>query len=172
MSRSADSMRSRRRRRRKTALIERELEGVRALFAQNLTEITRLVSLEREAARLKGERGELVASEAGAKGQIAEIEAADRPGRPGHASEVASELPISRRRKASSSSGGPRRKTSSNRRHPCATGRPRASARRAHGRRRHRGGRDRHVDRAASEASPSKHASRRATSTRSGSAKR
>jgi HlyD family secretion protein len=55
-------------------LVKQELEGVEALFAKNLTEITRLVSLKREAARLKGERGELVASTAEARGRIAEIE--------------------------------------------------------------------------------------------------
>lgn len=55
-------------------LIERELEGVRELWKKNLIQLTRLTTLEREAARLEGERGQLVASIAKAKGKIAEIE--------------------------------------------------------------------------------------------------
>ena len=55
-------------------LIERELEGVRELWKKNLIQLTRLTTLEREAARLEGERGQLVASVAKAKGAIAEIE--------------------------------------------------------------------------------------------------
>jgi HlyD family secretion protein len=54
------------------ALIERELTGVRELWKQNLVQLTRLTALEREAARLDGERGQLVASAAQAKGKIAE----------------------------------------------------------------------------------------------------
>jgi HlyD family secretion protein len=54
------------------ALIERELAGVRELWKQNLVQLTRLTALEREAARLDGERGQLVASAAQAKGKIAE----------------------------------------------------------------------------------------------------
>jgi HlyD family secretion protein len=54
------------------ALIERELAGVRELWKQNLVQLNRLTALEREAARLDGERGQLVASAAQAKGKIAE----------------------------------------------------------------------------------------------------
>jgi HlyD family secretion protein len=54
------------------ALIERELAGVRELWKQNLVQLTRLTALEREAARLDGERGQLVAASAQAKGKIAE----------------------------------------------------------------------------------------------------
>jgi membrane fusion protein, type I secretion system len=54
------------------ALIERELAGVRDLWKQNLVQLTRLTALEREAARLDGERGQLVAAAAQAKGKIAE----------------------------------------------------------------------------------------------------
>ena len=53
-------------------LIERELAGVRELWKQNLVQLTRLTALEREAARLDGERGQLVAAAAQAKGKIAE----------------------------------------------------------------------------------------------------
>jgi HlyD family secretion protein len=56
------------------ALIDKELEGVRELFAKNLVQINRLTSLEREEARLQGERGQLIASAAEAKGKIAETE--------------------------------------------------------------------------------------------------
>jgi len=54
------------------ALIERELAGVRELWKQNLVQLTRLTALEREAARLDGERGQLVAASAQTKGKIAE----------------------------------------------------------------------------------------------------
>lgn len=59
---------------RENSLIERELEGVRDLFKKNLIQMNRLTSLEREAARLEGERGQLIASVAQAKGKIAELE--------------------------------------------------------------------------------------------------
>jgi HlyD family secretion protein len=55
------------------ALIERELAGVRDLYARNLVQLTRLTQLEREVARLGGERAQLVAAAAQAKGKIAEI---------------------------------------------------------------------------------------------------
>jgi HlyD family secretion protein len=54
-------------------LVERELAGVRELFKQNLVQLGRLTALEREAARLDGERGQLVSAAAQAKGKIAEI---------------------------------------------------------------------------------------------------
>jgi HlyD family secretion protein len=53
------------------ALIEQELQGVREPWAKNLIQLNRLTSLEREQARLQGERGQLIAE---AKGKIAEIE--------------------------------------------------------------------------------------------------
>ncbi len=52
----------------------RELEGVRSLYAQNLVQFARVTELERSEARLEGERGQLVASGAAAKGHISEIE--------------------------------------------------------------------------------------------------
>ena len=55
-------------------LIRRELDGVRDLWEKKLVPITRLTQLEREATRLEGERGQVVASGAQAKGKIAEIE--------------------------------------------------------------------------------------------------
>src|SRR5215813_1217304 len=53
-------------------LVERELAGVRDLWNKNLVQLTRLTALEREAARLDGERGQLIAASAQAKGKIAE----------------------------------------------------------------------------------------------------
>jgi len=57
---------------REIALIERELAGVRELWKQNLVQLTRLTALEREAARLDGEHGQLIAAAAQARGKIAE----------------------------------------------------------------------------------------------------
>jgi HlyD family secretion protein len=58
---------------REAALIARELEGVRELYQKNLVQLTRLSALEREAANLEGQRGQLVAAVAQAEGKIAEI---------------------------------------------------------------------------------------------------
>ena len=54
--------------------INQELQGVRDLWAKNLVQLNRLTSLEREEARLQGERGSLIAAAAEAKGKIAEIQ--------------------------------------------------------------------------------------------------
>jgi len=54
--------------------IEKELVGVYELWEKNLVPYTRVTSLERERERLGGERGQLVASIAQARGKIAEIE--------------------------------------------------------------------------------------------------
>jgi HlyD family secretion protein len=59
---------------REIMLIGKELEGVRELWKNNLVQITRLTALERDGARLEGERGQLVASVAQAKGKITETE--------------------------------------------------------------------------------------------------
>ncbi len=59
---------------REVALIERELEGVRDLFKKNLVSLARLTQLEREAVRIGGENGQLIASVARAKAKIAETE--------------------------------------------------------------------------------------------------
>jgi HlyD family secretion protein len=53
-------------------LIRRELEGVRDLYRKNLIQLSRLTALEREEARLDGERGALVAGAAQAKGKVTE----------------------------------------------------------------------------------------------------
>lgn len=54
-------------------LIHQELDGVRTLWQKNLVPITRLTSLERDAARLEGENSQLTGMIAQAKGKIAEI---------------------------------------------------------------------------------------------------
>jgi membrane fusion protein, type I secretion system len=55
-------------------LIQRELEGVRELWNKNLVQINRLMSLERDAARIKGERAQTAAAMAQSRGKIGEIE--------------------------------------------------------------------------------------------------
>lgn len=55
-------------------LIQRELTGVRILWEKNLIQINRLTVLEREAARLKGELAQSIASSAQVRGKVAEIE--------------------------------------------------------------------------------------------------
>ncbi|RCS21659.1 HlyD family type I secretion periplasmic adaptor subunit [Phyllobacterium salinisoli] len=57
-----------------TALIVSELKGVVSLYKQNLVQLTRLIALQRDAASLKGETGQLIASIAEAKGKIAETQ--------------------------------------------------------------------------------------------------
>jgi membrane fusion protein, type I secretion system len=54
--------------------INQELEGVRDLWRKKLIPITRVTALERDAARLRGERGALVSSIAQAKGKITETQ--------------------------------------------------------------------------------------------------
>lgn len=55
-------------------LIHQELDGVRTLYARKLVPTTRMVALEREAARLSGERSQLAGMIAQTKGKIAETE--------------------------------------------------------------------------------------------------
>jgi HlyD family secretion protein len=55
------------------SLIKRELAAVEGLFQKNLVPMTRLIALQREAARIDGDVGALGASIAKARGQIAEL---------------------------------------------------------------------------------------------------
>ena len=55
-------------------LIKRELDGVKELWEKNLIPLTRLTALEREATRLEGERAQLIAAVAQARGKISETE--------------------------------------------------------------------------------------------------
>ena len=61
---------------RQRGFIGRELEAQRTLFEKGLTKLRRLLELEREAARLDGQAGDIAARIAGARGRIAEIEIA------------------------------------------------------------------------------------------------
>jgi len=56
------------------ALVQQELSGVRDLYEKRLVQISRLTTLERDAARLNGERAQYVAARAQAKGKITETE--------------------------------------------------------------------------------------------------
>ena len=55
-------------------LVNNELEGVRELWSKQLIQMNRLTALEREAARLDGERAQLIAAAAQGRGKISEIE--------------------------------------------------------------------------------------------------
>jgi HlyD family secretion protein len=55
-------------------LVEKELVGVRDLYEKHLVQLTRLTTLERDAARLSGERAQYISSRAQAKGKITETE--------------------------------------------------------------------------------------------------
>lgn len=61
-------------RRRQVELINRELIDVRDLYSRNLVPRTRLVELEREAARLAGDVGQFMADRSRAEGRISESE--------------------------------------------------------------------------------------------------
>lgn len=53
---------------------QQELKGIRDLWKQNLVPFSRVTTLERDSARLHGERGALAASIAQSKGRISEIQ--------------------------------------------------------------------------------------------------
>jgi HlyD family secretion protein len=55
-------------------LVEKELVGVRSLYDQHLVQLTRLTTLERDSARLAGERAQYVSAMAQTKGKITETE--------------------------------------------------------------------------------------------------
>jgi HlyD family secretion protein len=59
---------------REIVLVKREVESLRELWAKNLTPLFRMTASEREAAKLDGERGNLIANIARAKGRITETE--------------------------------------------------------------------------------------------------
>jgi HlyD family secretion protein len=56
------------------SLIKEELKGVMDLWEKKLVSIARVTALKRDAARLAGERGQLLAAKAAAGGKIAEVE--------------------------------------------------------------------------------------------------
>jgi HlyD family secretion protein len=55
-------------------LVQKELAGVRDLYEKRLVQLSRLTTLERDAARLSGERAQYIASRAQARGKITETE--------------------------------------------------------------------------------------------------
>jgi HlyD family secretion protein len=55
-------------------LIEKELAGVAELYGKNLVSISKYTLLQRDQARLRGERGQLIAAVAQARGKISETE--------------------------------------------------------------------------------------------------
>ncbi len=55
-------------------LVQQELTGVRELYDKRLVQLSRLTTLERDSARLNGERAQYIASRAQAKGKITETE--------------------------------------------------------------------------------------------------
>jgi HlyD family secretion protein len=57
---------------REATLIEDELKGVRELYQKNLVQLPRLSALERDAASIHGQRGQLIAAVAQSEGRIAE----------------------------------------------------------------------------------------------------
>ena len=59
---------------REIKLINKELEGVRELWKTKLIPLTRLNALERDAARIEGERSQLIGAIAEAKGKITETQ--------------------------------------------------------------------------------------------------
>jgi HlyD family secretion protein len=60
--------------RKEVDFIRQELEGVRTLWQKNLVPISRLTALERDSARIEGERSQLSGMIAQAKGKTAEIQ--------------------------------------------------------------------------------------------------
>jgi HlyD family secretion protein len=59
---------------REIQLVESELAGVRDLWSKNLVPVTRVSTLERDAARLQGEHGQLLSTIAQTRGKITETE--------------------------------------------------------------------------------------------------
>ncbi|AWM85808.1 HlyD family type I secretion periplasmic adaptor subunit [Microvirga sp. 17 mud 1-3] len=59
---------------REAEFIKEELKGVRELYQKNLVQLPRLNALERDAASIEGQRGQLIAAVAQAEGRIAETQ--------------------------------------------------------------------------------------------------
>ena len=129
--------------------IDQELAGVRDLWQKNLVQLNRLTALERDEAKIQGERGALIANAAEAKGRIAEIQLQILQIDQQFTSDVAKEL-----RETDSKIGEAveRKVTAEDQlaphRHPRAAGRHRVPVDREYGRRRHLRRRPDHADRA------------------------
>lgn len=59
---------------RESELVKKELAGIEKLWSQNLVPVTKFMAMQREQARLEGERAQLMASAAQARGKIAETD--------------------------------------------------------------------------------------------------
>src|SRR5262249_40825001 len=59
---------------REAELIQQELKGIQELWKKQLVDLNRVTAMEREAARIEGERGALVATVAQVKDKITETE--------------------------------------------------------------------------------------------------
>jgi HlyD family secretion protein len=129
-------------------LIEEELAGVRQLWDKQLMQVQRLKALEREAAQLVGERGQLIAAAAQAKGRASELELQILQLDQDLRSEVAAELREVQARTAVLVEQRRCRGPSAPDRDSGPAKRPRPSAGRAHRRWRHRCRRADHAYRA------------------------
>ena len=74
------------------ALLEREYPGVKELWEKNLVQLSRIMAIERDRARVKGDRGSLLASIARTRGRISETSLQIIQLRQTMRSEVAKEL--------------------------------------------------------------------------------
>ena len=134
---------------REIELIGQELEGVRELWRKNLVQIQRVTALERDAARLEGERGQLIAATAQAKGKISEIELQILQIDQELRSEVAKDLrEVAGQDRRARRAQGRGRGSAEAHRHPRAAERDGASVDRAYGRWRDHRRRGDHADRA------------------------
>ena len=130
--------------------IAQELTGVRDLWQRNLVQLNRLTALERDEAKIQGERGALIANAAEAKGRIAEIQLQILQIDQQFTSDVAKELretdsKIGEARRAQGDGG----RSAAPHRHSRAAGRHRVPVDGEYGRRRGRRRRPDHADRAA-----------------------
>ncbi len=130
--------------------IGEELVGVTDLYKKNLIPIVRFMQLQRDQARLTGERGQLIADIARAKGKISETELQIIQLDQDFRTEVLKELreaqgKIAELKERVDGGRGPAQAG----RHPRAAVRHGAPARGPHRRRRDRQWRDHHADRAA-----------------------
>ncbi|MBP2433956.1 HlyD family secretion protein [Bradyrhizobium elkanii] len=128
-----------------TRFVDQEFVGVRDLWRKNLVQITRVTTLERDAVRLHGERGALVASIAEARSPRPRCKSCRSirisvPRWEGACRDSREDLGTGRE-------AGSRRGSAQAHRYPRAAGRHRAAARAAHDRRRRHRRRADHADR-------------------------
>ena len=129
--------------------IDQELAGVRDLWQKNLVQLNRLTSLERDEAKIQGERGAADRQCRGSQGQDGRNPAANPSDRPAirqrRRQGIARDRRQDRRSRRAQGDGG---RSAPPHRHPRATGRHRVPDDGEYGRRRHRSRRPDHADRA------------------------